>query len=347
MTKSGFGDRFRPFVFHVQEFVHCTTPRKLANLLLLKLQRWLRRDRLVGMPAYYFIDPINICNLRCPLCPTGQGILARPRGRMPLSELKRIVDEIAPYAYRLELYNWGEPLLHPEIFEMVEYASRKRISVRLSSNLNLLDEGSAQRLVQSGLSQLVVSIDGATQETYAAYRQRGHLDVVLRNLQLLLDAKRGLGTRRPFILWRMLVGKHNEHEVATVRRMAQQSGVDSFSTSMLFVDTHDRAQVEKWLPTDASYSGYNHSQEALENTWDCHELWEGMVINWDGGVAPCCWLHDAQFDFDNVTQHSVRAIWNSPPYVSARRVIGLGKQHSDDIKTICHRCRGHPRYMAY
>jgi len=196
-------DKLRIYCFHLRAFVWCTTPRKLLNVALIKVQHWLRRDRVIGMPAKYFIDPINVCNLRCPLCPTGRGVLARSRGRMTLADLKQIVHEIAPYAYRVELYNWGEPLLHPDIFDMIKYISQQRIMVGLSSNLNILDANKAQQLVDSGLAQLVVSIDGATQESYAAYRHQGKLDDVLSNLQLLLETRRALKRRTPFVIWRM------------------------------------------------------------------------------------------------------------------------------------------------
>jgi radical SAM protein with 4Fe4S-binding SPASM domain len=337
----------RVYAFHLREFVRCTTPRKLANLLLIKAQHGLRHERLLGWPIDYFIDPINVCNLRCPLCPTGRGVLARPRGRMSRADLERIVNEIAPYAYRVELYNWGEPLLHPDIFEMVEYASRKKIMVGLSSNLNRLDSEMARRLVESGLSQLVVSIDGATQETYAAYRRRGELDRVLRNLELLLETRRALNSRTPFVIWRTLVGKHNSGEIEAIREMAHEMGADSFTTGALFVDTRDQEQVEQWLPEDASYTPYDLESEAIENRWDCRDLWESMVINWDGGVAPCCWLHDPQYDFGNLSQQTVRQIWNGPSYVSARRAIGRRGRGADDVPTICHRCGGRPIYMEY
>ncbi len=277
--RRGWRDRLRIHGFHLREFVRCTTLRKLMNLLLVTMQRWLRRDRVIGMPAKYFIDPINVCNLRCPLCPTGRGVLARPRGRMALADLQRIVNEIAPYAYRVELYNWGEPLLHPDIFDMIEYASQRRIMIGLSSNLNLLDADKARRLVESGLAQLVVSIDGATQESYAAYRRQGKLDEVLRNLRLLLETRRALKRRTPFIIWRMLVGKHNEHAVEAMRRVAHEMGVDGFSTGMLYVDTRDPQQVEQWVSRNPAYSPYDLAGEKPENTWACHDLWESMVIN--------------------------------------------------------------------
>lgn len=348
ILKPSSHDRLRIYLFHLAEFAQCTTFRKLANLLTTRTQRWLHTSRVTGMPTSYFIDPINICNLRCPLCPTGRGILARPRGQLALDSLKKIVDEIAPYAYRVELYNWGEPLLHPDIFEIIEYSSQHRITVGLSSNLNRLDANAARRLIESGLSQLTVSIDGATQESYETYRRRGKLDTVLKNLQMLINTRRALGRTNPFIIWRMLIGKHNEYEIEAVRALAYEIGVDSFSTGVLYVDTHDSEQITQWLPETPEYNAYGDRDIAPENTWDCADLWETMVINWDGGVAPCCWLHDPAHDFGNALHQTVREVWNGPSYVSARRVIGGQRQAlASDVPTICHRCRGHPHYMVY
>jgi len=344
LTSTGRRDRVCITAFHAREFIRCTTPRKLANLVATKVQRSLGRHRVAGMPSKYFIDPVNLCNLRCPLCPTGRGVLARPSGRMPLADLQRIIDEIAPYAYRVELYNWGEPLLHPDIFDMICYVAQHRISVGLSSNLNHLDASMARQLVESGLAQIAVSIDGATQESYGAYRRRGSLDDALSNLRLLIETKRALCRSTPFVIWRVLVGKHNEHEVEKLRVMAHEVGADSFATGMLFIDTTDPEQVKQWLPQNLVYSAY---AAKLENQWKCHDLWESMVINWDGGVAPCCWLHDPQFDFGNVSQQTVRQTWNNPSYMSARRTIAARRKCADDVPTICHRCRSHPHYMAY
>lgn len=339
-------DRQRLFWFHLREFARCSTPRRLANLALVKVQRRLRLERAWAMPASYFIDPINICNLHCPLCPTGRGLLARPRGRMALQDMRRIVDQIAPYAYRIELYNWGEPLLHPHIVDMIRYASDKRIAVGLSSNLNRLEPETARHLVESGLSQLVVSIDGSSQETYAAYRRGGQLDRVLANLRLLIETRRQAGSHRPFVIWRMLVGKHNEHDVEAVRQLAREMGVDGFATDALFVNTRDPEQVQEWLPTDAQYRAASYRQEQPQNQWACDELWESMVVNWDGGVAPCCWLHDPRFDFGNAITHTVREVWNGPYYVSARRALGRRKIGPGDVETVCHRCAGHPDYLV-
>ena len=74
------------------------------------------------------------------------------------------------YLYRVDLHNWGEPLLNDEIYRMISYARASNIEVHVSSNLNVINKVKAEKLVESGLDVLIVSLDGACQETYMQYR---------------------------------------------------------------------------------------------------------------------------------------------------------------------------------
>ena len=85
-----------------------------------------------------------------------------------------VTEEFFP-GVRNSTASYTVSLLHPKIIEMIEYAHQKRISTGLSSNLNRLNAELAERLIRSGLSQLLVSLDGATQATYSRYRQGGNL----------------------------------------------------------------------------------------------------------------------------------------------------------------------------
>lgn len=326
-------------------FLEHTTPRKLANALLAKVQKWLRRDRVRGMPYRYTIDPLNVCNLRCALCPTGLGTLKRERGKISFEDYKRLVDQIAPHAYLVELYNWGEPFLHPQIFDMIEYASSRKIAVRLSTNLNHFSEEMAIKTVRSGLDAMIVSVDGATQATYEKYRRRGRLDRVLSNLETLVAQKKKAKSRKPFITFRMLVNRYNETEIESLRHIASSLDVDAFTIGALFIDTSDPAQVKEWLPSREELSYYDYSSGALENVWHCSDLWESMTINCDGGLSPCCWLHDKKNDYEDALARPLKEIWNGPAYVSSRRVFARGGPKQGTVKTICTVCRGRPQFL--
>lgn len=341
----GFRNTLRLIIFKTLIFLSHGTPLKLANLAMAYIQKWFKRDRVWGMPYRYVIDPINVCNLRCPLCPTGLGTLGRDRGKLDPNRFKDLVDQIAPFAFVIELYNWGEPFLHPNIFDMITYASKKRISVRLSTNLNHFDHGMAAKTVASGLDAMIVSVDGVKQETYEKYRRRGKLDVVLENIRILVAEKRKAGSRTPIITMRMLINRYNEHEISQMRALAESLGVDAFTTFVTFVDTSNPEQIKEWLPENQSLSYYDYSAPELENVWACADLWESMTINWDGGVAPCCWLHQNKHDYTNAFTKTIKEIWNGPEYISSRRVFAFGGPKPGPVKTICTVCKGRPRYL--
>ena len=343
MRNRGVWHALRLLRYHFHHFYRYNTPLKTFNLLLTKAQKWLKVDRVWGMPYRYNIDPTNVCNLRCPVCPTGLGILGREQGMIDFEDYQAVVDQIAKYAYVLELYNWGEPFLHPRIFDMVRYAHDRRVSVRLSSNMNRFSGDMAEKTVSSGLDRLIVSVDGSTQEAYEKYRRGGNLQRVLDNVKMLVAEKRRQKSRYPFILMRMLINRHNEHQVEDVRKIAETIGVDAFSTGAFFIDTTDEDQIEEWLPTDESQSYYRYSDQ-LENVWHCSDLWESMTINWDGGVAPCCWLHHKEHDFGNAFEEPISEIWNNPFYLTSRRVFNR-KPPLDGNETICMTCKGRPKYL--
>lgn len=341
----GFLNTTRLFSFYVNQFISHSTPLKVANALMAKSQKWLKRDHVWGMPFRYTIDPLNVCNLSCPLCPTGLGTLGRSRGLMSIDKYHKLIDQVRPYAYVVELYNWGEPFLHPDIFEMIRYSSSRRIAVRLSSNLNRFNREMAVKTIESGLDSIIVSVDGATQDTYEKYRKRGKLDRVLNNVKILVEEKKRANSRLPFITMRMIINRYNEGEVEHLREMAQQLGVDAFTTGTLFVDTTDLIQIQEWLPSKDEDSYYDYGSEKLENVWHCADLWESMTINWDGGLAPCCWLHDQKNDYENVFDRPLKEIWNGDAYISSRRVFAFGGPKEGPVTTICTVCKGRPQYL--
>ena len=222
---------------HLTKLLRHSTPRKLANWLLAKAQRRFGRAKLWGYPYHYVVDPINICVLRCPLCPTGRGTLKRPRGKMAFDHFKKLVDEIAPYAYFLDLYNWGEPFLHPQIFDMIDYANSQNISTKISSNFNYFDVNMAKLAVVSGLEELVISLDGADQETYETYRVGGSLDKVVVSIRSVVKQKELHHSPFPILTIRVLLNRHNEGQIPAIRRLGRQIGVDSVLVAPIMVNT--------------------------------------------------------------------------------------------------------------
>ena len=127
-----------------------------------------RKPILWGFPPVVMIEPTNICNLKCPLCPSGNGTLKRARGYMDLETFKKIIDEIKDKSFMVVLWNQGESFLNKDFLEMIRYASQNKLFTLVSTNANI--DFDAEQIVKTGLDSMIVSLDGATQETYNKYR---------------------------------------------------------------------------------------------------------------------------------------------------------------------------------
>ncbi len=319
------------------------TPVKIANFMVVKIQKRLRTDRVRGFPYRYKLDPTNRCTLRCPLCPTGLGKTTRDTGLMDLPTYRRIIDQLASHAMMLDLFGWGEPLLHPGLSEMVAYASDKGLFTRLSTTLARPGWDGAEALVASGLDAIIIAADGACEETYSHYRRGGAWQDVLANVQSLVKARRDSGRSTPHITMRMLVHRRNEHEIVDVKKLAHELGADAFTIGNIVVNTGDVAQAADWLPADPRLNGYT---QGMINRGSCEDLWESMVINWDGGVAPCCWVYEPDHDLGNVTTTPLNQLWNSPAFVAARRAVGRKPVLDGMPEVLCSSCAGQPDYLG-
>ena len=251
----------------------------------------------------YAIDVVGICNLRCPTCPVGNFPAAdRPKGFMPLDLFERILDKIVAerVADRPEiwLFNWGEPLLHPQLPALVAAVRRRGLPVHLSTNLNV-DRG-LHELAQANPDNLKISLSGFTPASYARTHARGELRLVKANMHLLrhwLD-QAGATTK----VW---VGHHlykgGDAELAAVAALCEELGFAHHPIAAFYqplerlVDLLDgRAPpdpVLDWLiePPQVYLARIRATRSQRH---DCELRFNQTVINHDGSVALCCSVYD-------------------------------------------------------
>lgn len=330
---------------HLDLLRRYASPLKVVNLARVELAR-LRGDIVVrARPYIYTLDTGNVCNLRCPLCPTGYHGLQRPQSLMSLRTFEIVLRKIRSYAIEVILHNWGEPFLNPEILDMVRAAKRVGVGTTISSNLNLVQRGDdfLREVVESGLDHLTVSLDGTTQDVYERYRRGGDLAQVLRNLTALLRYRRELGRRSPVVEWQFLVMKHNEHQIPEARRMAAEIGVDRLrfaDAGLPFDDLANAKLAAQWLPANSAYRAYD-PEKILRRGYlhdeRCYYLYRAMTVNPRGEVAPCCALHHSQWDFGNLVESELEEVWNNSHYRKSRALFSR-QPFDGDKDTVCSRC---------
>lgn len=319
-------------------------PRKVANLARAELSRLRGTVRAAGRPYVFTVDIGNVCNLRCPLCPTGVHELKRPQGFMSLEDFRAVLRKIEPWAIEVVLHNWGEPFLNPHFATMVREAHEAGIGTAASTNLNL-ERGGVEMMhevVDAGLDHLVLSIDGTSQDVYEHYRRRGNLEHVLANVKELVSYKRDRGQRTPMVEWQFLAMKHNEHQIDEARRIGAELGVDSVRVTgagLPFDDLDNLELAKEWMP-EGEYRNYDpETIRSRGYLYDerCFYLYRAMTVNPQGQVAPCCALHHEEWDFGDLLADDLDEIWNNEHYRSARGLFSKnGTFHGLD--TACHHC---------
>jgi radical SAM protein with 4Fe4S-binding SPASM domain len=324
--------------------LHFLTLRKVYNAAMEHLAPRLGLVRLPYGPTKITVESGNVCNLRCPLCPTGQGENTATKGMLPYETFEKILAQLGRDLITIRLYNWGEPLLNKKLIEMCELAYEKRVSIKISSHLNDLTEDLAEGLLRARVKKLYISMDGATPESYALYRRGGDFETVKKNIRMLVAKKRELGAHFTRIIWLFHVFSHNEHEVEIARELAKDLGVklqlnvartdmgkEIFETASTALERDGH-----WLPKSDEYCAYDREEETAQREPMCHLPWQDTAINWDGKVMACCSVYSEQHAYGDIHETDFKDVWNGKGYTEARREI-LGRSPTDD--TICKTCK--------
>ncbi|MGC4084159.1 MAG: radical SAM protein [Vicinamibacterales bacterium] len=222
-------------------------------------------------PHRMYIECTAACNISCnqACCAPESGITrTRQAGMLDFDLFRRVMDEVGPHLGRVDFFNYGEAFLHKRAVEMCEYIKSNFPHVYLYTSTNglALSEDAARRLVHSGIDEVTFSIDGARQESYQQYRQRGKLDVALRNLRAMADEKRKSGRDLPYLNWRYILFKWNDsdEEMQQARLMAQEIGVDRLCWEI--TDHPEDAFSRRFMPGSADF------ETIRRETWDDSNL---------------------------------------------------------------------------
>jgi len=327
---------------HVRSFFKYGNMKKLMNFMLAYFEFRRHRVSLHSVPFILNIEPVNICNLRCPLCPTGAGERGRPLDKMSLAEFKELIDMLGDYLYEVNLYDFGEPLLNEDIALMVEYAKKKNIFTCIGTNATLLDDRISEAVVRSGLDHLSVSIDGLSRETYARYRVGGDFEEVINNLKRVVDWKNRLKSPFPFIEWQFLVFKHNLHEVGRVKEFARNLGADGvyIRSARSSADISDRDGKSEYILDRGERIRKAYPEEEIGGGRPCDFLYFTLTVNPGGSVSPCCLSYKKEYDFDNIFQGKITLwdIWNNHQFRAARKIF-RERRKSSEYDLICNSCR--------
>jgi hypothetical protein len=180
----------------------------------------------------------------------------------------RVVDEVGASLIRIDFFNYGEAFLHKRAIEMCEYIKTRFPLIYLYTSTNGLafTEAQARRLAHSGIDEVTFSIDGATQDAYGRYRQRGRFETAIANLRAMADEKRSAGRDLPFLNWRYILFTWNDsdEEMDRARTLAADIGVDRLCWEL--TDHPEDSYSRRFVPGSPDLGAIRHE------VWDDNNL---------------------------------------------------------------------------
>lgn len=254
-------------------------------------------------PPYLQIEPSSLCNYRCIFCFETDSYFTRKSngfmGYMTFDTFKNVIDQAAGNIEFISLASRGEPLLCPEIENMLAYTRDKFLNLKMNTNASILDERKAHAILQSGIKTLVFSADASEEPLYSQLRVNGCLERVLANIERFQ--------------------KIRYTQYAGSKIITRVSGVK-------FDDRQDLDEMQRFwgeLVDQVAFVNYNPWENVYESAVSgvnkpCSDLWRRMFVWWDGKVNPCDVDYRSTLSIGSLSDGDLSTLWRAKKYEDLR-----------------------------
>jgi radical SAM protein with 4Fe4S-binding SPASM domain len=319
------------------------------------------------LPDRLQVEVTAACNLRCRMCIVRYQPPYARSASMSLSTFQQLIDPL-PDLREVVLQGIGEPLLAPDIYAMVAYASARGIRCGFNSNATLLTHVAGERLLDAGIDWLCFSLDGASKATYEFVREGARWESVTENIARFAGQARARGADGPRLSLVMVLMQRNLHELPALIEQAAVWGIPTVFAQNLSHDFSDAppetyaaiaAYVNEQRTADlpageveavyraarsvAQRHGVTLRLPALEARAvepdatagpACSWPWDSGYVRYDGTVLPCCMvMGDNRVTLGRVGEQSYAAIWSAEQFQDFRAGLLNGVPHA-----VCRGC---------
>lgn len=286
------------------------------------------------------LEASTVCQLDCMTCPMrienyanlGKGYLTNENFKKFLIDNSSIKN--------IELSNYGEVFLNPELNKIIETAALFNVELTMNNgvNLNYMKDGIEESLVRNGvLKSITISIDGVSQDNYKKYRRNGDINKVFNNIKRINDAKKKYKTELPVIIWQFILFEHNEDDIEAAVNLANQ-----LDMRLVFKLDWDGEYIPKDKEKVSKLTGlryFNRKEYMIAENKDycdvCNQLLYSPQINYDGRLLGCCSTRNTDWGV-NVFEKGLQEAVNSEKYKSV--VANLLKGEKFELDSPCSQC---------
>jgi len=304
-------------------------PIKLLNIYFAYL---FKKEKTNYPPIKLWIETSSRCNLECRLC-LNRNLPLNEKKDMDFNLFKKIVDQVKDYVYEVNLFHRGEPLLNPNIVEMVEYAAKSKIKTRLYTNAVLLTSELSEKLIKSGLDLITFSFDGYTKEVYEKNRCGAVYEQTLENIIGFLKEKKKLGLKTPLV---HLLAMEYDSDTSSVKFAMQKKE---------FIKRFKDLPLDRFITRNPhNWGGSLDTQKLLKvkkadtKLIACTFPWYALVVFFNGRVTPCPQDFYGNLTVGNINTETIDAIFNNEKMQEIRKNFRNKNIENLNICKNCDRC---------
>lgn len=256
------------------------------------------------LPLRVWLEPTDKCNLACPLC-INKTIPEDTKGCMEWPLFKKIIDQLQGEICDVNLFHRGEPLLHPQIADMVNYVSEKGLNSRIHSNATMLTEELSKELLDNGLNYISFSFDGFDKATYEKNRVNANFEKTLANIKNFLELKKTL-KKNTFVVLQII-----DSNIAPDKKLKKEflKQFDDLPLNKISIRT-----PHNWAGGIGT-SGIQRAKKPIPCTFP----WYGLTIFHDGKVVSCPQDYKGIIYLGNIGKEKLQDIWNGKAMQELRR----------------------------
>lgn len=238
-------------------------------------------------PLQLNIELTAMCNLKCKMCYRGYNLPCR-EGVLPLEDVKMLAKQFETMRIPSLWLSGGEPLMHPQIKDVLEiFSAVKPTDFWMVSNGLLLTQDVSRAIIQSELTWLSISIDASCEETYKAIRG-GDYKKLMKNITDFLAIRSELNSKLPFLRVSFIKMEENEGELDDfIQQWTDKADIIDIQD---LADYHDLEQFSM--------------DDVMHSTYVCTAPFVLLSVLPNGDIIPCCngfYREKSRFNIHNIS----------------------------------------------
>ena len=300
------------------------------------------------LPKRIRIEACSLCQLDCPVCPIRRFEKQYPKdwlGYLKFDDFKKFVDD-NDFIELIDISNHGEIFLNPELDEIIEYAHSKGVilSAVKGVNLNTVSDKMLENLVKYKFKSMVISLDGATPETYKIYRRGGDFNKVIDNIKKINYYKEKYNSELPKLTWQFIVFGHNEHEIELAKKKAHELNMEIkyvVNHTPSYSPVKNKEMVKRLTGLESHDTKQEFMDYKLNKDFVCYKMFDYPQIDYDGTLLGCCQKARSRGFNINVFKLGLLKSLNHPDFIYAKHMLtNINKPPKEGVP-----CTSCPNYI--